>query len=111
MSARLRHPPPELAGVQQQRVAIARALVSQPTVMFADEPTGHLDSSTSEEILALLREAVETYGQTTVRVTHDANASAMADRILFLADGLIVRDQGRASEQDVLTAMAEVSGQ
>jgi polar amino acid transport system ATP-binding protein len=102
--------PDELSGGQQQRVAIARGLVSRPTVMFADEPTGNLDSTTSEEILNLLRETVETYGQTTVMVTHDARASAMADRILFLADGLIVRDQPRASAQDVLAAMAEVSG-
>ena len=78
--------------------------------MFADEPTGNLDSTTGEEILNLLREAVESYGQTTVMVTHDARASAMADRILFLADGLIVRDQPRASAQDVLAAMAEVTG-
>jgi len=110
LSDRRSHRPAELSGGQQQRVAIARALVSQPTVMFADEPTGNLDSSTSEEILGLLREAVETYGQTTVMVTHDANASAMADRILFLADGLIVRDQCRSSAQDVLSAMSEVSG-
>ena len=111
LSDRRTHRPAELSGGQQQRVAIARGLVTRPTVMFADEPTGNLDSTTSEEILVLLREAVESYGQTTVMVTHDARASAMADRILFLADGLIVRDQGRASEQDVLTAMAEVSGQ
>ena len=111
LSDRRTHRPAQLSGGQQQRVAIARGLVSRPTVMFADEPTGNLDSTTSEEILVLLREAVESYGQTTVMVTHDARASAMADRILFLADGLIVRDQGRASEQDVLTAMAEVSGQ
>jgi putative ABC transport system ATP-binding protein len=110
LADRRTHRPAELSGGQQQRVAIARGLVSRPTVMFADEPTGNLDSSTSEEILALLRETVETYGQTTVMVTHDANASAMADRILFLADGLIVRDQGRSSAQDVLAAMAEVSG-
>ena len=111
LSDRRTHRPAQLSGGQQQRVAIARGLVSRPTVMFADEPTGNLDSTTSEEILVLLREAVESYGQTTVMVTHDVRASAMADRILFLADGLIVRDQGRASEQDVLTAMAEVSGQ
>jgi putative ABC transport system ATP-binding protein len=111
LSDRRTHRPAQLSGGQQQRVAIARGLVTRPTVMFADEPTGNLDSTTSEEILVLLREAVESYGQTTVMVTHDARASAMADRILFLADGLIVRDQGRASEQDVLTAMAEVSGQ
>jgi putative ABC transport system ATP-binding protein len=111
LSDRRTHRPAQLSGGQQQRVAIARGLVSKPTVMFADEPTGNLDSTTSEEILVLLREAVESYGQTTVMVTHDARASAMADRILFLADGLIVRDQGRASEQDVLSAMAEVSDQ
>jgi putative ABC transport system ATP-binding protein len=111
LSDRRTHRPAHLSGGQQQRVAIARGLVSRPTVMFADEPTGNLDSTPSEEILVLLREAVESYGQTTVMVTHDARASAMADRILFLADGLIVRDQGRASEQDVLTAMTEVSGQ
>src|SRR6476660_194873 len=112
LADRRTHRPAELSGGQQQRVAIARGLVTRPTVMFADEPTGNLDSTTSAELLALLRDAVESYAQTTVMVTHDARASAMADRILFLADGLIVRDQGRASsEQDVLTAMAEVSGQ
>jgi putative ABC transport system ATP-binding protein len=110
LAERRSHRPAQLSGGQQQRVAIARGLVSRPTVMFADEPTGNLDSTTSEEILNLLREAVESYGQTTVMVTHDARASAMADRILFLADGLIVRDQGRASAQDVLAAMAEVAG-
>jgi putative ABC transport system ATP-binding protein len=108
LSDRRSHRPAQLSGGQQQRVAIARGLVSRPTVMFADEPTGNLDSTTSEEILELLREAVESYGQTTVMVTHDPRASAMADRILFLADGLIVRDQGRASAQEVLAAMAEV---
>src|SRR5881227_4096255 len=91
------HRPAELSGGQQQRVAIARALVSQPTVVFADEPTGNLDSRTSGEILALLREAVDATGQTTVMVTHDASAAAIADRILFLADGLIVEDRGRST--------------
>jgi len=110
LSDRRTHRPAQLSGGQQQRVAIARGLVTRPTVMFADEPTGNLDSTTSEEILNLLREAVESYGQTTVMVTHDARAAAMADRILFLADGLIVRDQARSSAQDVLTAMAEVAG-
>jgi putative ABC transport system ATP-binding protein len=110
LSDRRTHRPAQLSGGQQQRVAIARGLVTRPTVMFADEPTGNLDSTTGEEILNLLREAVESYGQTTVMVTHDARASAMADRILFLADGLIVRDQPRASAQDVLAAMAEVTG-
>ncbi|HEY0388090.1 MAG TPA: ABC transporter ATP-binding protein [Gaiellales bacterium] len=110
LADRRTHRPAQLSGGQQQRVAIARGLVSRPTVMFADEPTGNLDSTTSEEILNLIREAVESYGQTTLMVTHDARASAMADRIVFLADGLIVRDQGRASAQDVLAAMAEVAG-
>jgi putative ABC transport system ATP-binding protein len=110
LSDRRTHRPAQLSGGQQQRVAIARGLVTRPTVMFADEPTGNLDSTTSEEILGLLREAVESYGQTTVMVTHDANAAAMADRLLFLADGLIVRDQPRSSAQDVLAAMSEVAG-
>ncbi len=105
------HRPAQLSGGQSQRVAIARALITQPTVMFADEPTGNLDSTTSEEILKLLRETVDSYGQTTLMVTHDPRAAAMADRILFLADGLIVRDQGRATSQEVLAAMSEVSAQ
>jgi putative ABC transport system ATP-binding protein len=109
LADRRRHRPSELSGGQQQRVAIARGLVTRPTVMFADEPTGNLDSQTGEEILALLRETVDNFGQTTVMVTHEARAAAMADRILFLADGLIVRDQGRSSASDVLTAMTEVS--
>ena len=111
LADRRRHRPSELSGGQQQRVAIARGLVTRPTVMFADEPTGNLDSQTGEEILALLRETVDNFGQTTVMVTHEARAAAMADRILFLADGLIVRDQGRSSAADVLTAMTEVSAQ
>jgi len=109
LADRRKHRPSELSGGQQQRVAIARALASRPTVMFADEPTGNLDSHTSGEILHLLRATVTTYGQTTVMVTHDANAAAMADRVLFLADGQIVRDQGRSEASDVLAAMAEVS--
>ena len=91
---RLDHRPSELSGGQQQRVAVARALVSRPSVVFADEPTGNLDSTTSGEILALLRDSVDTLGQTTVMVTHDAHAAAIADRVLFLADGDIVRDLG-----------------
>ena len=109
LADRRHHRPAELSGGQQQRVAIARGLVTRPTVMFADEPTGNLDSHTGEEILALLRETVDNFGQTTVMVTHEARAASMADRILFLADGLIVRDQGRSSPDDVLTAMKEVS--
>jgi putative ABC transport system ATP-binding protein len=107
---RLSHRPAELSGGQQQRVAIARALVSRPTVMFADEPTGNLDSTTSGEILELLRESVSGYGQTTVMVTHDAHAAAIADRILFLADGLVVKELGPSAARDVVAAMEEVSG-
>jgi putative ABC transport system ATP-binding protein len=103
------HRPAELSGGQQQRVAIARALVSRPTVVFADEPTGNLDSRTSAEILELMRESVDQLGQTTVMVTHDARAAAIADRILFLADGLIVKDIGKATESEVIVAMQEIT--
>ena len=92
LTDRLAHRPAELSGGQQQRVAIARALVSRPTVVFADEPTGNLDSTTSGEILELVRHSVDVYGQTTVMVTHDAHAAEMADRVLFLGDGLIVKE-------------------
>jgi putative ABC transport system ATP-binding protein len=110
LSERLEHRPSELSGGQQQRVAVARALVSRPTVMFADEPTGNLDSRTSGEILGLLRDAVDTLGQTTVMVTHDAHAAAIADRVLFLADGDIVRDLGPSSAHEILATLEEVSG-
>jgi len=103
------HRPAELSGGQQQRVAIARALVSKPTVVFADEPTGNLDSKTGGEILELLREAVETVGQTIVMVTHEARSASIADRILFLADGLIVRDLPRSEPHDVIKAMEELT--
>jgi putative ABC transport system ATP-binding protein len=103
------HRPAELSGGQQQRVAIARALISKPTVVFADEPTGNLDSKTSGEILELLRQSVEEMGQTTVMVTHDARAASIADRILFLADGLIVRDMPRAEPSAVIAAMDELA--
>jgi putative ABC transport system ATP-binding protein len=103
------HRPSELSGGQQQRVAIARALVSQPTVVFADEPTGNLDSKTSGEILELMRDSVDAYGQTTVMVTHDPRAAAIADRILFLADGMIVKDLGKAGAHEVVVAMEELS--
>ena len=106
---RLSHRPAELSGGQQQRVAIARALVSRPTVIFADEPTGNLDSATSGEILTVLREAVDTYQQTTVMVTHDVNAAATADRSLFLADGLIVRDAPCHAASDIMAIMAELA--
>ena len=107
---RRKHRPSELSGGQQQRVAIARALVSRPTVLFADEPTGNLDSTTSGEILSLLRDAVDTYGQTIVMVTHDPRAATIADRILFLADGVVVRELGRSSQHEVLATLEEVSG-
>jgi putative ABC transport system ATP-binding protein len=108
LADRLTHRPSELSGGQQQRVAIARALVSKPTVVFADEPTGNLDSQTGGEILELLRESVRDFGQTMVMVTHEARAAAIADRILFLADGLIVKELGPSNEHDVLQTLEEV---
>ncbi|MEK6228952.1 MAG: ABC transporter ATP-binding protein [Actinomycetota bacterium] len=98
---RLSHRPSELSGGQQQRVAIARALVSKPAVVFADEPTGNLDSTSSEEVLTLLRRAVDDFGQTVVMVTHDANAAAIADRVLVLVDGKIVKDAAAGSAEQV----------
>ena len=106
---RLTHRPSELSGGQQQRVAIARALVSKPTVVFADEPTGNLDSKTGGEILELLHESVENFGQTMVMVTHEARAAAAADRILFLADGRIVKDLGKAGEEEILDTIREAT--
>ncbi|HET8952104.1 MAG TPA: ABC transporter ATP-binding protein [Solirubrobacteraceae bacterium] len=107
LNERRRHRPSEMSGGQQQRVAIARALVSRPTVLFADEPTGNLDSASGSEILALLREAVELDGQTTLMVTHDAHAAAAADRVVFIADGRIVADLTEPTEADVLAAVKE----
>jgi putative ABC transport system ATP-binding protein len=104
------HRPSELSGGQQQRVAIARALISKPTVVFADEPTGNLDSKTGGEILELLRSAVQETGQTTVMVTHDARSASIADRILFLADGNIVKELPRSEPRDVIAAMEEITG-
>jgi putative ABC transport system ATP-binding protein len=106
---RRKHRPSELSGGQQQRVAIARALVSKPTVVFADEPTGNLDSKTGGEILELLRLAVQESGQTTVMVTHDARSASIADRILFLADGNIVKELPRSDPHEVVTAMEELA--
>ena len=108
---RTSHRPSELSGGQQQRVAIARALVTKPTVVFADEPTGNLDSKTGGEILELLRQAVQDQGQTTVMVTHDARSASIADRILFLADGNIVRELPRSAPSEVVAAMEEISRQ
>ena len=109
LDARRRHRPSQLSGGQQQRVAIARALVSRPTVVFADEPTGNLDSTMGAEILRLLRDSVTELDQTTVMVTHDAHAAAIADRVLFLADGEIVRDLGPSSEHAILETLEQVS--
>jgi putative ABC transport system ATP-binding protein len=109
LSERRRHRPSELSGGQQQRVAIARALISEPTVLFADEPTGNLDSTAGAQVLDLLRDAVDLDGQTTVMVTHDPRAAARADRVLFLADGRIVADLVEPTEADVLAQMKAVS--
>jgi putative ABC transport system ATP-binding protein len=100
---RLSHRPSELSGGQQQRVAVARAMASRPTIVFADEPTGNLDSSSGAEVLRLLRRAVDEFGQTLVMVTHDANAASYADHVLFLKDGKVV------SELDAPTADAIVA--
>jgi putative ABC transport system ATP-binding protein len=104
------HRPSELSGGQQQRVAIARSLVTRPTVLFADEPTGNLDSTTSEEILVLLRSSVDDYGQTIVMVTHDASAAAIADHTLFIDDGRCQKSIGRSTAAEVTDAMNELSG-
>jgi len=105
LKERATHRPSELSGGQQQRVAIARALVSRPSIVFADEPTGNLDSKTSGEILELMRDSVDSFGQTTVMVTHDPRAAAIADRILFLADGRIVEEHTDVTAADVVTVM------
>ena len=108
LTQRLNHRPSELSGGQQQRVAVARSLVSRPTVVFADEPTGNLDSRSSDEILKLLRDCCDSYGQTIVMVTHDPRAAAIADRILYIADGRIVVDQKGATAAEVLQTMNEL---
>ncbi len=109
LADRRKHRPAELSGGQQQRVAIGRALVTRPSVVFADEPTGNLDSHTGEEILELLRESVDEYGQTSVMVTHDSRAATAADRVLFIADGVVVNDFEPLNEYEVLSAMKEVT--
>lgn len=101
LAPRLGHRPHELSGGQQQRVAIARALGSRPDLIFADEPTGNLDSRTSREVLSLLATASSTYGQSIAMVTHDPIAASFADRIIFLADGRIVDDRGRSTASDI----------
>ena len=106
---RLEHRPSELSGGQQQRVAVARALVSKPAVVFADEPTGNLDSKASDDVLRLLRLAVDEFGQTVVMVTHDAHAASFADRLLILKDGQIVHDCGQQDPDQILDLMKAIS--
>ncbi len=109
LADRRSHRPSELSGGQQQRVAIARALSTRPTIMFADEPTGNLDSATGAEILELLSDSVAAYGQTTLMVTHDASAAAVADRVLFLADGCVIRDLQGCDRHAILETLEEVT--
>jgi putative ABC transport system ATP-binding protein len=106
---RLTHRPAELSGGQQQRVAVARALVSRPAVVFADEPTGNLDSRSSEEVLNLLRTAVDEFGQTVVMVTHDPEAASYSDRLVVLRDGLVVHDGDSGSTEEVIELMKDVA--
>ncbi|WP_082176650.1 ABC transporter ATP-binding protein [Arsenicicoccus sp. oral taxon 190] len=105
---RLRHKPSELSGGQQQRVACARALISKPQIIFADEPTGNLDSRSGAEILGFLRRSVDEFGQTIVMVTHDPVAAAYCDRVVFLADGQIVSEQQHPSREAVLETMSHL---
>ena len=106
LTDRLRHRPTELSGGQQQRVAIARALAGRPEIIFADEPTGNLDSHAGAEVLDLLRRCVREFGQTIVMVTHDPGAASYADRVVFLADGHIAGELGQPTPQTVLDRMA-----
>jgi putative ABC transport system ATP-binding protein len=109
LSDRLTHRPAELSGGQQQRVAVARALVSKPAVVFADEPTGNLDSKSSEEVLGMLRQSVDELGQTVVMVTHDPEAAAYADHLIVLRDGLVVHDAEAGTADEVIELMKEVA--
>jgi putative ABC transport system ATP-binding protein len=102
---RLKHRPSELSGGQQQRVACARALASRPTIVFADEPTGNLDSKSGAEVLGFLRKSVDEFGQTIVMVTHDPNAASYADRVIFLADGHVVDEMFNPTSASVLERM------
>ena len=106
---RLTHRPSELSGGQQQRVAVARALISRPAVVFADEPTGNLDSVSSAEVLRLLRRAVDDFGQTVIMVTHDAGAAAAADRVVVLRDGEVVHDGASGDTEGLLDLMKQVA--
>ena len=107
---RLSHRPNQLSGGQQQRVAVARALVSRPTIVFADEPTGNLDSRSGAEVLSLLRSSVKDHGQTTVMVTHDPVAAAYSERVVFLADGRIVDELRSPDREQVLNKMQQLAG-
>jgi putative ABC transport system ATP-binding protein len=106
---RRKHRPAELSGGQQQRVAVARALVSKPAVVFADEPTGNLDSNASAEVLRLLRRAVDEFGQTVVMVTHDASAASYADRLIVLEDGRVASDTTAGTAEEILDVMKAVA--
>ncbi len=107
---RLSHKPSELSGGQQQRVAVARSLVGRPAVLFADEPTGNLDSRRGEEVLQLLRQSVDEFGQTIIMVTHDAHAASISDRVLFLKDGMIVHDHGSMASDDIYDVIRSLEG-
>jgi putative ABC transport system ATP-binding protein len=108
LADRVEHRPGELSGGQQQRVAVARALISRPSVVFADEPSGNLDSKASNDVLGLLRHAVDDFSQTVVMVTHDAHAASFADRLLVLADGRIMHDGGAVTAEQALDLMKSV---
>ena len=109
LADRLKHKPNELSGGQQQRVAVARALVSRPRIVFADEPTGNLDSRSGAEVLELLRRSVDEHGQTIVMVTHDPVAAAYTDRVVFLADGKVVDEMRQPSREDVLEVLTRMT--
>ena len=108
LADRMTHRPSELSGGQQQRVAVARALASRPTIIFADEPTGNLDSNSGQEILSFMREAVDEFGQTIVMVTHDPYAASFADRAVFLADGKIVYDMADPDADGIIDQMKQM---
>jgi len=110
LTERLRHRPSEISGGQQQKVAVARALLSRPAVIFADEPTGNLDSRSGAEVLQLLRQAVDDLGQTVVMVTHDANAAAVADRVVFLRDGKVAFEMEHPTVEAILDSMKNLGG-
>ena len=110
LADRRTHRPSALSGGQQQRVAVARALVHRPSVLFADEPTGNLDSRSGAEVLELIRSAADGYGQTTIMVTHDQRAAAIADRVLFLADGQVAGEIDQPSQRAVLDVLEDVTG-